>query len=207
PHSDAPTLGQHQETVVQSGAVAVLFIGKRVVPIGSLEAREAGLLARRLTPKEILVSTVKAREHILQDVALDSGVFRECRTNVFQLRLLLAACRPPALSPSPPRNALLQGAIVERAATPHDTRQFPLLIGSGLKLEFHCLAHSGCIQMTLFCLLADKTALKRDWWLKPRNASPPGLNPSGLRRAKAHFGQWRDAPPCAPHRGSRRAAR
>src|SRR5262249_34899278 len=153
-------------------------IGARVIPMGALGARESGLRTRSQSAEELLRGSIEACEYILQDVAVNSGVFRECRTKVLQFRLLLEPCRRPALPPPPPRHALLQGTIGERAAPPHDTRKFPLLIGSELQLAFQCLAHSGCVHRRLCCLIADKTAIKpdfkRDWWLKPRNASPPG---------------------------------
>src|SRR5262249_8522067 len=167
-------LGQYQESVIQPCAVAILFVGERVISIGPLEAWESGVLSSRQTPKEILVGTVEAREYILEDMAVNRSVFGKGRTNLLEFCLLLEACGALALSPSPPRDALLQGRVVQHTTLPQDTRKLPLLFGSRRELVFVGFAHSGFVHINLFCLIAGKTVIQPGFWLKPEHASPPG---------------------------------
>jgi hypothetical protein len=62
-----------------------------VVTVASLQAWEAGLLARWHPSEEHLAGLVQAGEHVLQDVAVTGSVFREVLADALQLGFLLVA--------------------------------------------------------------------------------------------------------------------
>ncbi len=116
-HRDASELGEDEEPVIEAGTVAILLVGERVVAAAPLEAREARLLAVRQAPEERLIRLVQPRQHVLQDVRVDCGVFRELGADHLQLRLLLIA-RDGDVAALPGGDALLKRGVVERATAP-----------------------------------------------------------------------------------------
>src|SRR5262245_40001804 len=99
-------------------------------------------------------------------MSVDNDVFWECGADVLEFGLLLEAHNALTLPSSPLCEALLQRAIVERAARLQDALKLALLIRRGLKRELEGLAHSrraGTVlfQVCLFCLLARTTAINR----------------------------------------------
>src|SRR5262249_27221725 len=155
----------------------VLFVGERVVASAALEAREARLLAIQETTEERLVGPVQAAQHVLEDVAVKSCIFREGRPEVFHLRFLLVAAGGAALPASPPGDPLLQRRIVEPTAAPQDLLQCLLLGGCWLQLLFVGLADhvARCADNVLFHTLpslhaAEQNGKREDFWLKPPQA-------------------------------------
>ena len=69
--------------------------------------------------------------------------------------------------------------------------QLLLLCGSGLQLVREGLAQALLVHSSSFCLADAPPATSEDFRLKPRHASPLGLNPGGLRpsRAQPHTGR------------------
>src|SRR5712691_10428506 len=74
-------------------------------------------------------------------MAVDAGKVRQVRPQDFQCRFLLGARDGDAPLPVE-EDALLQGGVVEGAATPQDALTLPLLGGRGLELLFVRLAHA-----------------------------------------------------------------
>jgi hypothetical protein len=62
-----------------------------VVAIAALEARKTSSLSPLDATEERLIGLVQTRQHVLQDVAVNGGVFREVGPNILQLRFLLIA--------------------------------------------------------------------------------------------------------------------
>src|SRR5262249_52920863 len=153
-----------------------------------LEAREAGPLSPLQPPQERLIGLLQAGQDVVEHVAVDGGVLRERCPDRLQLGFPLVA-RDGGLTPLPGREALFEGYRVEPTAPPQDTLELPLLVGSGLERVLAGLGQAVLVQSPLFGLAAARSATGRSCWLKPYHASPPGLQPSGLRRAQALFCQ------------------
>src|SRR5262249_17028719 len=128
-HRNVPALGQDQIPVIQARAVALLLVGEGVVTVPALETGKASFLPGGEAPEEGLIRLVQASQHILQDVAVDVRVFREGSAHLLQLGFLLEARRADALPAPPPRNALFERAVVERAAAPQDRFKLTLVGG------------------------------------------------------------------------------
>ncbi len=90
-----------------------------------------------------MIGLIQTGQHILQDVCMDGGIFRELGPEVFQLRFLLVA-RDGDLVPLPGGDALLQGRIVERAAVPQDKLKLALLFGRRPQLLLERLTQILC---------------------------------------------------------------
>ncbi len=113
-HRDPSNLGEDEGAVIQPGAVAIFLVGEGVVTVASLGAREAGLLARLHPAEERLVGLVQAGEHLLQDVAVDGGVFPEVLADALQRGFLLVA-RDRDAAPTAPRPCCAVPAPCSRA--------------------------------------------------------------------------------------------
>src|SRR5262245_40322867 len=69
--TDAPNLGETEETAVQGGPVAIPGIGQTVVALTPVETRIAGRLPIPHALKERLKRAVNTQHDILQDLAVD----------------------------------------------------------------------------------------------------------------------------------------
>jgi hypothetical protein len=90
-HADASDLREDQDTVVEGGAVAILFEGKGMEAIPPLETREASLLAALHPAEERLIGLVEPGQHILQHMAVDCGVLWELGADGLQFGFLFIA--------------------------------------------------------------------------------------------------------------------
>src|SRR5262249_15506390 len=110
-------------------------------------------------PEERLRGAVEAGEKAgLPHVAVEGGVLGEGGPQGLQLSFLLKARGAPALPPTPPREALLQGALVEQTAAPQHFLQPPLLGRRRLEVVLERLAdglHAGGVLLpsAAVCLL------------------------------------------------------
>src|SRR5262249_44609220 len=138
-HSKAANLRQDYVSVVQRGAVAILLVGEGVVAPAALEAWKADRLARLHPAEERLIGVVQAGEHILQDMAVESGVVGTLRPDILQLGCLLEAGRHFALPATPPGDPLLQGRVVEQTAMPQNLLQRLFLRRRRLEVLFERL--------------------------------------------------------------------
>ena len=116
-HADAPNLGEDEEAVVKPRTIAVLLEGEGVDAVAALEPWETRLLAPLDATKERLVGLIKPGKHILQDVAMDGLVLRHLGANGLEFGFLLVA-RDRDAAPLPGGDALLEGGVIEIAATP-----------------------------------------------------------------------------------------
>src|SRR5262249_8909313 len=142
PHRDPSDFGQDQVAVVQVRAVALLLVGDRVGAVLALKAGKAGLLSTRRPAEEGVIGLVQPGQHILQHVAVDGAVLRERLAQLLQLGFLLVARGALALPAAPPGEALLQRAVVERAAAPQHLRQRLFLRWRRLEFVLERLAHA-----------------------------------------------------------------
>src|SRR5262249_17673021 len=169
-HRHAAQLGEHPDPGVQSRPAAILVGGKGGGPSAPLKGRKAGVPARLHAAKERLGGAGEAGEHILHDRAVEGSRVRTCRAQVLPFGLVLEPRRVSAWSPSPPRDALLPGTMVQRTTPLHDPRTLPLLIRCGRERALIRRARRCGVHRTVFCLLADNPAIEPDVWLKPGRA-------------------------------------
>lgn len=104
------------------------LVRETVETVAALEAGESWCLSRLYPAKERLIGLVEPRQHILQDVAVNGCVLRECGADVLQLGFLLVAGEGDATA-AVGSDTLLQGRVVEPAARPQDAIQHLLLCG------------------------------------------------------------------------------
>jgi hypothetical protein len=202
-HRDTPDLRQDQTAVLQTGTIALCFVGAAVPAGASLQACKARLLASGSPAEERLLRRVQPRQHILQHVAMESGVLGELGTNVLEIGVLLLP-RDADVAPLPGGDALVEGDVVERATAPQHPLQRTLLSGRGPQLLLVGRAHALLVHRALCCLTAVYPATGEDAGLRQERLTAwPGLKPSGLRRAQALFGQ----PSCGAHANRRRLVR
>src|SRR5262249_2898696 len=142
PHGDPPDLVQHQETVVQVSAVAMLLVGEGVVAVPAMKAGEPRLFALGHAAEEGVIRLVQPRQHLLQHMAVEGGVLREGGAHLFAFALLLQTGGRAPLPAPPPGDALFEGDVVERATAPQDALQRTLLGRRGPQLLLVRLAHS-----------------------------------------------------------------
>jgi hypothetical protein len=142
-HRTTPALPQDAVAVIQAGAVALRFVGERVGAVPPMKARKARCLARSAAAEEGVLGLVPSRQPLLQPVTVAVAGFRlrQRRPPRLQLGLLLQAAGTFALSAPPPRQALVQGRGVERAATPPDRFKRPLVRGGRRELLLRGVAH------------------------------------------------------------------
>jgi hypothetical protein len=81
----------------------------------ALKARVSWGSSVRYSSEERLRGLLHATHHVLSDRGMHLGVFGAHGFPVRQFRCLLLVTRPDALAASPPRLALFQGHMVERA--------------------------------------------------------------------------------------------
>src|SRR5262249_17996553 len=133
---------EHQEAVVEMRTVSILLVGEGMIAVPALEAGRARLLARLHPAEERLIGAIEADQHVLQDMRVDGSIVWERGAQVLQLGFLLEAGRRFTLATLPPRLALLQGGIVERATAPEHLLQRPLLCGRRFQLLLKGLARA-----------------------------------------------------------------
>ena len=119
-----PILDSTRKPLSSRRAVAILLVGETVEAVAPLKAREARRLSFPDAAEERLIGLVEPRQHILQDMAVDGRVLRECRAHVLQLGFLrIARERDAALAVE--EDALLQRRVVESCDTPTRYRPAP----------------------------------------------------------------------------------
>ena len=111
---------------------AHLRIGEAVVAVAAVKARIARRLALPDTAEERLKGAVYAQHHILQDLAVDLGIFGHGLLDAGQFGLLLIVADRDAAHP-PGFPALAHGGIVDVTAEHQGTLKRPLLFGCGLE--------------------------------------------------------------------------
>ena len=150
-HAAAPDLGEDEEAIVQSRAVALLLEGEGVVARAPLKTRETRLLAAVDAPEERLVGLVQPGQHILQDMRVDGLILGERSTDVLAFCFLLVP-RDGDTTPLGGDDALLSRRVVQVAATPHHSVKRPLLGRRGRQFLLVGLAYRGLAHVSLFCL-------------------------------------------------------
>src|SRR5262249_41998156 len=124
PHRDPPDLREDQEAVIETRAVAELFVGEAVEAIASLEAGEVCLLALLHAAVERLIRLVEARQHVLEHMTVDGRILGEGCPDVLQLGFLLKAGDRQAAA-LPGGDALFESDVVELPAPQQDALQLP----------------------------------------------------------------------------------
>src|SRR5262249_32214586 len=163
-HGNTPNLGQDQKSIVQPRTIAKLLVGETSITLSALEPRIAWLFTCRHPSKEGVVGVVQPGEHILQHLTVDSAVLRADFLDGWELGALDRQRNTDATL-LPRRLSLLQASIVEFAATAQYKLHDLLLVWSRLEFVLVGFAHSCCVHMILFCLIADNTAIQ--WALHP----------------------------------------
>jgi hypothetical protein len=102
--------------------------------------------------------SVYAQDHILQDLAVDLGIFRHGFFDTGQLgRLLVVGDRDTALPPG--FLPLTKGSVVDLATEHQHTLKHPLLFRRGLEFVLVGLADPLLFHTPLFCLAGERPAM------------------------------------------------
>jgi hypothetical protein len=190
--------------MIQPDAVALLFVGERVVvvtvAIAPLEAREARFLSSLSTlhaAEERLIRLIAPCQHILQHVlqhmTMDGAVLRELGPDRLQFGFLFIARGARQRYGSAPRRCCVGAAPTPCCSACNTARAPPpapelawALAAASLWRFCGRLSRSWCSIPTT----PGECGNCWDCWLKPGSASPPGVNPSGAARGlKPEVGQ------------------